>query len=493
MLREIYFSAVDLLRRSWLLIVIVMTGMPVMGQDLSFEPNDHQRLQKADILFFNESFSDALKIFEQLYAVDTSNRYLRFRIAQCYSYLPQSRDNEVKLFCDALRLPYPNSLSNTYVYKGYMSWLNVDSGILITQKRQNVKPYRFNTKETYDNICISEDSRYLVFVNTTSSKNQIYFLQRIGKQWTNAENITAQIGSMGDCFPSFISKDGKRLYLTKYDGFDSEIYVSTYDGVKWSLMKKLNSNINSSYWDAHACESPDGMILYFASNRPDGYGGMDIYYSIKVDGDWKKATNAGNRINTALDEDYPLLVNNGRTLIFASQGFSKGANKLDLMYAQFVADFIWSVPKPMGYPFNTSDDDFSYVPLDELARAFLYQDILGMNKKMLRYELYLKTDIAVSSDKAKYIGTKRMVVRNLVDPQDTRSVYIEPGAKYGSVSVFPGLYSIEFKGDGLESKSINLLVPAVAIPDTMQVKVSLKPSDNEKDLKNTNIWKPLTQ
>jgi hypothetical protein len=112
---------------------------------------------------------------------------------------------------------------------------------------------------------------------------------------------------------------------------------------------------------------------------------------------------------------------------------------------------------------------------------------------MLRYELYLKTDIAVSSDKAKYIGTKRMVVRNLVDPQDTRSVYIEPGAKYGSVSVFPGLYSIEFKGDGLESKSINLLVPAVAIPDTMQVKVSLKPSDNEKDLKNTNIWKPLTQ
>lgn len=473
-------------------IIVATVCLPMMGQELNFEPNAHQRLQKADILFFNEDFANALKLFEKLYAADTSNQYLKFRIAQCYSYMPQSRDREIKLFCDVLRFPYPASLSNTYVYKGYMSWLDVDSGVLITQKRENIKPYRFNINEAFDNFCVSEDSRYLVFVNTTSSKNQIYFLQRIGKQWSNAENITSQIGSMGDCFPSFISKDGKRLYLTKYDGFDSEIYVSTYDGVKWSLMKKLNSNINSTYWDAHACESPDGMVLYFASNRPDGYGGMDIYYSIKVDGDWKKATNAGNRINTALDEDYPLLVNNGRTLIFASQGFSKGVNKLDLMYAQYIADFIWSEPKEFGYPFNTTDDDFSYVPLDELARAFLYQNVLSAKKKV-SYEVYLKTDIAVKSDKAKYIGVKRIVVRNLIDPQDTRSAVIEPGVKYGSVPVLPGIYSVEFKGDGLESKNINLIVPPVAIPDTLQIKVSLQPSTNQQDLKNTNIWKPLTQ
>ncbi|MGC8823356.1 MAG: TolB family protein [Bacteroidales bacterium] len=490
MLKKKYVTANCKLSRTLQLVFFAFAWMPAMAQDLSFEPNAHQRLQKADILFFNENFSDALKLYEQLYAVDTSNRYLKFKIAQCYSYLPQSKEKEIKLFCNVLGLPYPSSMDNTYVYKGYMSWLNVDSGALVTQKRQNIKPYRFNTKETFDNFCISEDSRYLVFVNTTSSKNQIYFLQRVGKQWTNAENITSQVGSMGDCFPSFISKDGKRLYLTRYDGFDSEIYVSTYDGVKWSLMKKLNNNINSTYWDAHACESPDGMILYFASNRPDGYGGMDIYYSIKVDGDWKKATNAGNRINTALDEDYPLLVNNGRTLIYASQGFSKGAQKLDLMYAQFVADFIWSEPKELGYPFNTADDDFSYVPLDELARAFLYQNILGPRKK-ISYELYLKTEIDVKNDNAKYIGTKRMIIRNMVDPQDTKSAFIEPGVKYTSVSVVPGLYTIEFKGDGLESRNINLLVPAVAIPDTMQVKVILQSSTNPQDLKNTNIWKPL--
>ncbi len=213
-------------------IIVATVCLPMMGQELNFEPNAHQRLQKADILFFNEDFANALKLFEKLYAADTSNQYLKFRIAQCYSYMPHSRDREIKLFCDVLRFPYPASLSNTYVYKGYMSWLDVYSGVLITQKRENIKPYRFNINEAFDNFCVSEDSRYLVFVNTTSSKNQIYFLQRIGKQWSNAENITSQIGSMGDCFPSFISKDGKRLYLTKYDGFDSEIYVSTYDGVK---------------------------------------------------------------------------------------------------------------------------------------------------------------------------------------------------------------------------------------------------------------------
>ncbi len=461
------------------------------AQDLKFELNSHQLLFKGDIYFFNENYSEALSIYRNLLQKDTSNQYLKFRIAQCYSYLPQYKEAEIKLFCELLGLPYPSSFSNTYVYKGYSSFMVVDSNMLITQKRKNIKPFIFNLKETFDNICISENNQFMVFVNTTNSRNQIYFLQRIGKQWTNAENITLQIGSMGNCFPSFISKDGKRLYITQYDNFDSEIYVSTFDGVKWSLMKKLNTQINSTYWDAHACESPDGMILYFASNRPGGYGGMDIYYAIKVAGDWKKATNAGNRINTFLDEDYPLLVNNGKTLVFSSQGFSKGINKHELMYAQQVADFIWSEPKSFDFPFNTPDDDFTYVPIDELARSFLYQNVIGQRGKKVNYELYLKTDIIVNYDEAKYIGTKRIIVKNLSDHEDIRTVNIENKMKYGYIPVNQGIYTIEFKGDGLQEKTINLLVPAVSVNDTMLIKVTLDPSQKTEDLGNTNIWKPL--
>jgi hypothetical protein len=80
-----------------------------------------------------------------------------------------------------------------------------------------------------------------------------------------------------------------------------------------------------------------------------------------------------------------------------------------------------------------------------------------------------------------------------MDPQDTRTTIIEPNMKYGNIAVVPGMYSVEFKGDGLESKSIQLIVPSVAIPDTMLVKVTLNASQNAEDLKNTNIWKPLSK
>jgi hypothetical protein len=454
--------------------------------------NSHQQLAKADMLMFNESYDRALELYQYLFQKDTANSYLKFQIALCYSYMDKFKDSQIRMFCGALKYKVPASIDITYVYKGYSTYLDVDSGLCVNLKRKNLKPFRFNFQETYDNICISENNQYMAFVNTTNSKNQIYFLQRIGNQWTNAENITSQVGSMANCFPSFISKDGKRMYFTRYDNFDSEIYMSTFDGIKWSLIKKLNTNINSPYWDAHACESPDGLLLYFASNRPGGYGGMDIYYSVKVDGDWKKIYNCGNRINTYLDEDYPLLVDNGQTIIYSSQGFSKGANKFDLYCSQSLANFIWTEPIEVGFPFNTIDDDFTYVPLNELSRSFFYRKFLNAHRSSkTSYELYVKTELRVNNTEAKHIGNKRVVLSNLNDEQDVKSVDINSNSKYTSFPVNEGIYKMEFKGDGLESREIQLLVPAVPTVDTMVLKISLNPSKNIEDLSNTNIWKPL--
>jgi hypothetical protein len=49
----------------------------------------------------------------------------------------------------------------------------------------------------------------------------------------------------------------------------------------WSKPKNLGQKINSDYWDSAPSIAPDGNSIYFASNRPDGYGGIDIYVAYK--------------------------------------------------------------------------------------------------------------------------------------------------------------------------------------------------------------------
>ncbi len=478
------------MNRMFIFLMLFIKTFIIYGQG-DFDLNSHQLLNKADIYLFNEQPNEALKIYNQLLQKDTSNSYLKYQIALCYSFLPKSKDKEIYYFSRALNIDKPLPIKETYIYKGYASQLDLDKDSLTKIRRPSIKPFKFTVKDMYDNICVSENNEHMVFVNTTASQNRIFYLKRIGDVWTQPEDITSQLLSMGDCFPSFISKDGKRLYLTKYDNFDSEIYVSTFDGIRWSSMKKLNTVINSSYWDAHACETPDGMVLYFASNRPGGFGGMDIYYSIKVNGDFRKATNVGSRVNTPLDEDYPLIVDNGRTLIFTSQGFKKGRDKTEMYYASFVADFIWSEASPLGYPFNTPDDDFYYVPLHESSRSFFYRQFLNPRKyrPSTSYTLILKTEIKVDANDAKYIGIKRVVASNLNDENDVISIEAPAKEKYLRLEIKEGIYSIELKGQGLDSRKFTLVVPAVPTTDTMIIRATLKPSEGSST--DENIWKPL--
>jgi len=339
------------------------------SQDL-VDYNSRQRLEKADKYLFNEQYSDASKIYSSLLMNDYQNKYLLFQLALCYGGMKNQRSNEFNYFSKALGYEISNK-PFTYIYKGYPSIIDVNVDSLLPNKKGNKASFKFDVRKAYDNFCVSEDNRFIVFVDITSSKNRVLITRKTSTGWSSPDDITTQIGSMGDCFPSFISNDGRRIYFTRYDGFDSDIYVSIFDGKSWTLIKKLNPNINTSNIEAHACETPDGLILYFASNRPDGFGNMDIYYSIKINGDWNKPVNLGARVNTDMDEDYPHITAGGNLLIFASNGIKKGAGKYEMFYSHFVTDFVWTEPTEMGYPYNTGDDDFFYTPINETSRSFL--------------------------------------------------------------------------------------------------------------------------
>lgn len=136
-----------------------------------------------------------------------------------------------------------------------------------------------------------------------------------------------------------------------------EIYSAKLNGNGWNDIKAFAFNNADEYSVGHPALSPDGLILYFVSNMPGGFGGSDIYYCEKIDANtWTAPKNAGNIINSEGDEVFPFVDSKG-TLYFSSNGLP-GMGGLDLFSAKGSKN-TWSIPENLKFPLNSPKDDFS--------------------------------------------------------------------------------------------------------------------------------------
>lgn len=146
------------------------------------------------------------------------------------------------------------------------------------------------------------------------------------------------------------------------------IYTSNLVNGAWSKPTELPFNTTAQWDDVHPCLSIDGDKLYFASNRPGGFGGMDLYVAMKNGDSWAEPINLGATINTAKNEVFPF-IHADNTLYFGSTGH-KGLGGIDLFFAQ-TEDAGWTAPVNLGAPFNSAGDDFGLiVDLDKINGYF---------------------------------------------------------------------------------------------------------------------------
>lgn len=164
--------------------------------------------------------------------------------------------------------------------------------------------------------------------------------------------------------PSF-TEDGQKMYITRWTLADKQkiaaIYVSTKKNGKWSTPSILEGTVNTSgYSSQQPNVTSDGKFLYFASNKPGGYGKMDLYVApIDEDGKVGEATNLGSTINTPDDDVAPYYFSKTETLIFSSNG-RVGMGGLDFFQAKGNST-TWEQPENMGYPINSVKDDIYLV------------------------------------------------------------------------------------------------------------------------------------
>ena len=189
--------------------------------------------------------------------------------------------------------------------------------------------------------------------------------------WGKAKNIGDIINTKEHDATVSISIDGSELYLYREDDRGS-IYVSRLDeNNNWTKPEKLPYPINTKYRETHASLGADNMTLYFTSDRPGGYGGLDIYVVRRLpNGKWGIPQNLGPTINTPYDEEGPFIHPDGKTLFFSSKGHNTMGG-YDIFYSTYDENTkTWSKPNNLGYPINTTADDVFYVPTPDGKRAY---------------------------------------------------------------------------------------------------------------------------
>jgi len=173
-------------------------------------------------------------------------------------------------------------------------------------------------------------------------------------------NLGPPVNSSSDDWSPSISADGLELYFDSrrsdgFGGYDIWITTRTTTDDTWVEPKNLGPMVNGSYWEQTPRISADGLSLFFASNRPDGFGNWDIWIATREtrDTDWSRAVNLGSTINSSALDMAPSVSADGLLLFFGSNR-PGGFGSVDLwLTTRETSHDDWGTPINLGPPVNS--------------------------------------------------------------------------------------------------------------------------------------------
>lgn len=217
---------------------------------------------------------------------------------------------------------------------------------------------------------------------TKDNFSDLFYAKKVGNQSFNAVELLAGNinGDFHDGTATF-NKAGTVMYFSRNneDGkntkavVDLKIYSAELNAKKWGSVKEMPFN-NPEYSTCHPTLSEDGSTLYFASNRPGGFGGMDLYKSVRTGTYWSVPENLGEKVNTAGNEIFPFIDQTGN-LYFASDGLP-GIGGLDIYMTHFTNND-WAIAENLGEPLNSAKDDFGYSKLENGEEGYFTSNRAG--------------------------------------------------------------------------------------------------------------------
>lgn len=181
---------------------------------------------------------------------------------------------------------------------------------------------------------ISQDGEMLVYTGCDFPNGRgscdIYFSTRsAGGGWTQPKNIGPAINTEVWESQPCLSPDKQTLYFVRATSdAGSDIFYSTRNAQgQWTLAERMGPHINTKGRETTPYLHADGQTLFFASDGHPGFGGLDLFYCRKQpDGSWGTPVNLGYPINTIEEESSLTVAADGVTAYFASErSDSRGA------------------------------------------------------------------------------------------------------------------------------------------------------------------------
>ena len=210
-------------------------------------------------------------------------------------------------------------------------------------------------------------SQNTLYKANISANGQIGNISNLHGQLTKASNEGPVAFSPSKNLVAFTKNnfvDGTRQIPGS--GEELNIFLAETDGNKdWNKSKSFVHN-KSGYNTGYPSFSPDGKYLYFASDRPGGFGGYDIYVVKRFGKSWSNPENLGPVINSKGNEISPFF--NGNDLSFSSDWHS-GFGGFDVFRAEKTVDE-WDKIFHLGTKINSSYDDYGFMFDNQKNRGY---------------------------------------------------------------------------------------------------------------------------
>lgn len=377
---------------------------------------------------YNEfSYPEAIELYEHLYKKGDSSTHTIRRIADSYRLMREFDKAEpwyAKLVLLEDRTPedvyhYVLILKSNEDYDNAYEWnekyallqpndsrakmfrkekKHIDR-ILDAPKLYNISPISLNSKgEDFSPIILGDD---IVFLssrrNEVGSRREynwnnesyidIYKASKKEEAVYDVVNFSKRLNSSFHEGPLTFSEDGSEVFFTRNHSEGKNlsrssagvsnltIYRGELEDGKWGNVQAVHFN-NKEYSVGHPTLSRDGKVLYFVSDMPGGYGGIDIYSVTRENksSEWGNPKNLGRAINTEGNEMFPFIHPTNGNLYFASDGHL-GLGGLDIFTINLEDGE--NLVFHMGKTINSGKDDFGFFLSDDLKSGFFSSNRSG--------------------------------------------------------------------------------------------------------------------
>jgi len=468
--------------------------------------------REAEQYYKDKNFLGAMKVYKELIKQDPTNADFHYKLGMCYLNSNVDKAEAVQYFEWMTKQPkcdnevwYELGRADHYAnkFKEAIKAFNkfkekasvadkAKADKEIEECNNGIELMRYPVNVTFENIgklvngpypdyypLVNLDENILIFTSRRPGgasqrpeidgyySSDIYVSHAVNGVWQKAKSIGPVINTAADEEAVGINASANEIviYLDHIDDY-GDLYYSQRKANSFSPPIKYNEAINAGF-ETSGSNSPDGSVLFFASNRAGGYGETDIYMAKKLpNGQWATPQNLGRNVNTPYKEDFPWLDVDGLTLYFSSQGHSTMGD-FDLFKSQWLNpdSNSWSPPQNLGFPVNTSGDDrcisftsnhrvayISRVRPDGLGDFDIYRVVFN---ELQRYAIYRGRIIVADST----VPMEAIItVTNTKDK--TQQPFTFKPTKSGKyvMALMPGIYDIKIECEGHDDITDKIIV-----------------------------------